>query len=119
MNEKRVARIVPPPSKDGITITRGTKVFVGGVELACVTKIVLTAEINEPWRADISCLVRPPDVTCIADVDYRRFASISLWQRFKFWWADHFPPTESTGPKGWPPEKIPGKVEPDKGWPRR
>ena len=50
--------IVPPaPLPSGISLTRGTKVLLeDGSEIGRVTRIVLTADINEAWRAQIDLL---------------------------------------------------------------
>lgn len=49
--------IVPPPADEvsGVTKTHGTKVLVGGQELKGVTRVVLVAEGNDIWRAQIEC----------------------------------------------------------------
>lgn len=51
-----IVKIVPPNTGPNQTLAQGTKVLVDGVELEGVQKIVLTAEVNELWRAEIHCL---------------------------------------------------------------
>ncbi len=80
-NEEKLLRIIPPPAGTrGFVMTQGTRVeTANGEEVHGVTKIVLTCEVDDIWRAEISCFVQPPDVTCLADMS-RRFAP-TRWQR--------------------------------------
>lgn len=45
----------------GVRRTLGTRVSVGGVEIAGVTRITLHAEPNSLWRATIECIPLLPD----------------------------------------------------------
>ena len=51
--------IVPssPDSESGYSLTHGTKVMLDGQEVKGVTKIVITGEVNDVWRANIECMV--------------------------------------------------------------
>lgn len=51
--------IVPsaPDSESGYSITNGTKVMLDGQEVKGITKIVITGEVNNVWRANIECIV--------------------------------------------------------------
>lgn len=49
-------RIVPAArDTNGACLTQGTKVYVDDKELSGVYKIVLTAEVNSVWSAEIHC----------------------------------------------------------------
>ena len=48
-------RIIPPKPCNGITPTRGTRVMVGDEELR-VSRIALTAEINDVWRCSLETM---------------------------------------------------------------
>lgn len=85
-------RIVPgDPDGTGACLTQGTKVLMpDGQALPSVTKVVLTAEVNGLWRADITCHVRAPEITAegfihreVTDLndDWRRYESPSWWRR--------------------------------------
>lgn len=56
--------IVPsaPDSGSGYCITQGTKVMLDGQEVKGVTKIVITGEVNDVWRANIECMVNVSDM---------------------------------------------------------
>lgn len=62
---------------EGMSLTQGTKVVLeDGTELQGVRKIVLTAEVNDIWRADITCGVNltgevgaAVDVTSLASAE--------------------------------------------------
>lgn len=89
-SELKLLRIVPPENPGGgYTKTQGTKVLMpDGTSLPAVNGIVIRAEPDGLWRAEISCFVQPPDVTCLSDVQYRRFSGReSLWFFIKAWWA--------------------------------
>lgn len=55
MSGRFPARIIPDKSDGPVQESQGTKVMVGDVELSGVTKVVLTAEVGETWRAEIHC----------------------------------------------------------------
>lgn len=75
MNEEHKAlRIVPAPPREGCIAhsTMGTQVLTPeGAPVPGITKVTLIAEVGEPWRAVIECMVEPPDVTALADVFVR------------------------------------------------
>lgn len=85
----KLARIVPAEADDAMAnLTNGTKVFVGDQELTGVTRIVLTCDINDVWRARIDCMVQPP-------MDLQASAVIYFptpWQRFRRWLRLNFGP---------------------------
>jgi len=68
MSEKAYARIVPATKGDGPQPTTGTQVMVGGVPMAGVTKLVLTAVPNGLWEAEIHCLALPSEVGVLATI---------------------------------------------------
>lgn len=51
--------IIPsnPDSESGYSLTHGTKVMLDGKEVKGVTKIVITGQANDVWRANIECMV--------------------------------------------------------------
>lgn len=51
--------VVPsqPDEKTGLVLTRGTQVLIDGKKVSGVTKVVLTAEPNDVWRARVECFV--------------------------------------------------------------
>lgn len=74
----------------GLTKTQGTKVILeDGSELEGIRKIVLTAEVNDFWRADITCGVNLTgqvgavvDVTSLAstEMEWKSYPSKHLPQ---------------------------------------
>ena len=71
-NEKFL-RIVTnkPDKKTGLTKTQGTQVFAGDTELTGITRIVLTADVNDVWRAQIDVMIQPPaDLVAESFVSY-------------------------------------------------
>lgn len=75
-------KIVGVPVESGqLQITQGTKVLLpSGEELKGVHKIVLTAEVNDFWRAEIHCFAQVTDLQAQAFVHRP-----SLWQRLVGW----------------------------------
>lgn len=64
MNLARYVRVVPS-AKDGdewAQASAGTRVFCGDQEITGITRLTLTAELGQPWKAVIECLVIPPEV---------------------------------------------------------
>ena len=49
------------PLVSGKHKTQGTRVFVGGVEMTCVTGITLRADPDSIWKATIECIPSLPD----------------------------------------------------------
>lgn len=46
----------PEPNESGLTKTQGTRIVLSdGSELHGITKIVLTADLNDIWRAEVAC----------------------------------------------------------------
>lgn len=89
MNLARYVRVVPHPKEDDhrAQASAGTRVFCGDQEITGIQKITLTAELGQPWKAVIECLVIPPevevecatyimDVTSLAD-DAHRYQRIA------------------------------------------
>lgn len=56
-------RIVPPPLGIGQNVhrTTGTQVITDSGEILLVTKIVLTACLNDVWRAELTMMVTLPE----------------------------------------------------------
>lgn len=78
MSESFLARIVPAESGGKAQMTQGTRVLVGDVELQGVTRIVLTAELDDVWRAEIHCHVHAPQVEALAQIVRPR---LPWWKR--------------------------------------
>ena len=80
--DKHIVRIIQPDAKDGkATSTQGTRVMLGdGSELSGVTKIVLTAEVNSIWQAEIHCFATFESLSASAVIH-----RMSRWDRFKQW----------------------------------
>jgi hypothetical protein len=70
-------RIIPVDHKPhDLCMTNGTKVVTPkGEELHGVTDITLRCGINDIWRAEISFLIDPPEVTCLEDREFKRYLS--------------------------------------------
>lgn len=69
MSGRFPARIIPAKSDGPVQKSQGTKVMVGDVELSGVTKVVLTAEVNDIWRAEIHChAICPDEVLALAEL---------------------------------------------------
>lgn len=84
MSEYRLARIVPPVAGEhGATLTRGTNVILpSGERLNGVTRITLTADTDDVWRASIECVVEPPPINAaIRAILYRREGWLARWWR--------------------------------------
>lgn len=80
----QLVRIVPPEREgNGLVPTMGTKVFIGDQELTHVTKIVLTAEVNGIWTADITCHARMQPMDALAVIHYPK----RWWRRLIDWIA--------------------------------
>lgn len=87
MTEKHFAKIIQPkPPRDGVSLTMGTKVMVGDVELQGVYKIVLTAEVESVWTAEIHCHPSYIDMTAMADVSVKH--AIPIARRIRQWWRE-------------------------------
>ncbi len=78
----RLCRVIMPEAHDkGATITRGTKVVTPlGESIEGVTKVVLTADMNSVWRAELHFFVQPPNVTAFSTFEYEAFIP-PLWRR--------------------------------------
>lgn len=81
MGLKTVRIVQERPSSSGIVMTQGTKVVLDdGSELQGVTKIVLTAEVNDIWRAEIHCHVGALDMQAEAVIHHAPWhARLRLW----------------------------------------
>lgn len=80
-------RIVPRKNADGSdsVLCNGTQVLLqDGTEVPGVTRITLVAEVGGVWRATLECIVRGPDITCLADTE-RKWAKPR--SRFHYWLA--------------------------------
>jgi len=85
----KLLRIVPRENPDGGPhLTQGTKVLMpDGTPVPGITKIVITGLTNDVFRADISCHVTLPEITCMASVATEW--APSRWRRFLWWiWYD-------------------------------
>jgi len=82
--ERQLVRIIPQErDASGPVPTMGTKVMVGDQQLSGVTKIVLKAEVNGIWEADITCHARMQPMDAVATIHYPK----SWWQRVINWIA--------------------------------
>jgi hypothetical protein len=76
--QKVFAHIIPPDTSAELTLTQGTRIVVGDAELAGVTRVVLYADVNNVWRAEIHCLCAPPNVCAEAVVTVAK--PLSWWR---------------------------------------
>lgn len=76
----RYLRIVPRlPDAQGAQGTMGTQVICpDGTAIPGVTSITLIARVNDVWRAQIECIVAPPEISADAIIEYR--PSLSWWR---------------------------------------
>jgi hypothetical protein len=77
--------VAPAPSEIGLTRTQGTKVLLeDGSELEGVYRIVLRAEVNDIWTAEIHCHPSMAEITAWASVhsDKPNWWS-RLWSKLK------------------------------------
>jgi hypothetical protein len=73
--------VAAEPNENGLTRTQGTKVFAGDTELTGITRIELTADVNDVWRARIDVTIQPPiELNALSIVHYP-----TRWQRFMHW----------------------------------
>ena len=49
--------IIPKERKGGFTLVNGTKVLTSSGDMLPVSRIVLTGEVNDIWRAEVTMLV--------------------------------------------------------------
>lgn len=75
-----IVKIVPPNTGPNQTLAQGTKVLVDGVELEGVHKIVITAEVNELWKAEIHCLASFDPIQADGKLVLEKS---SIWSRLK------------------------------------
>lgn len=75
-------RIVQPSNDSGrFTPTQGTKVLLeDGSEIEGVYKIVLTAEVNSLWSAEIHCHPHMTDLSAWATIH-----KTGWWLRLRYW----------------------------------
>lgn len=68
--ERKLVKVVPGDSVDGgPQPTRGTQVLMpSGEAIPWVTRITLTADVKDVWRAQIECLASLDDITALADI---------------------------------------------------
>jgi hypothetical protein len=79
---KCLASISAHPGLHGVSLTKGTRIMVGDVELSGVYRLVLTAIPNDVWRAEISCYIEPPPLVAA-------YAEVKRGRRtFREWWRD-------------------------------
>lgn len=84
----KLLKIIPPPTSDGgsthYVAFHGSKIVTpNGEALPGITKVVITGQVDDIWRAELSCLIEPPDFSLIGDV-YTR-TEPTRWQQFKRW----------------------------------
>lgn len=89
--ERQLVQIIPPePDKSGIVLTQGTKVMVGNQELTHVTKIVLKAEVNSIWEAEIYCQVQMQQIDALAVIHYQK-PWLERWLERLISWFNQLP----------------------------
>lgn len=80
--------ILPPQSGRGFAPTRGTVVVTpNGERIPGVTKIVLVADLNSIWRAELHLQMQAPDISCLSTLHYTIHRA-PWWQRlrnFLYW----------------------------------
>jgi hypothetical protein len=82
MTMRKLVQIVPMPAEpSGLVVTSGTKVMIDGKELEGVTKIVLLAEPNDIWKAEIHCHVNMQPMNALAVVHFPK----PWWRRLLDW----------------------------------
>jgi hypothetical protein len=76
---EQVLRIVPRTTPvRGPVATMGTKVLTeDGTEIRGITRIVVTADVGDIWRAEIHCTVLADEMRALAKVA----DSLTRWQR--------------------------------------
>lgn len=76
--------ILPTPQdRSGLTLTRGTTIVTPmGEKIEGVTKLVLIAETNDIWRAELHLFVHAPDISCLSTFEYKEFRT-PWWQRLR------------------------------------
>jgi hypothetical protein len=74
--------IVPPePHESGVTKTMGTKVLLeDGSELQGVFRIILRAEVDSIWTAEIHCHPKMVSMTATPNV---RMSKVGWWERLR------------------------------------
>lgn len=87
-------RIVPGPQVDsGPNMTRGTRLYVGDVELQGVYHVVLSATVEGVWCAEVHLFPGAvPEVMTLANV--HSYWARSRWVRLRNWWngVERMPP---------------------------
>lgn len=86
--ERQLIRVIPcEPTSGGLVPTMGTKIMVGDQELSGVVKIVLTAEVGDIWKADITCHVRMQPMDALAIIHHPK----RWWEKVIDWIAGNAP----------------------------
>lgn len=62
MKKKQFLKVIPNSTGEGPQTSNGTKVITeDGVEIQGITKINITAEVGEPWKAQIELMLIPSE----------------------------------------------------------
>ena len=66
----KLLRIIPPEhAANGLCRTQGTRVLTpNGEEVKGITTITLHCECNDVWRATLSVIIDPPEVSCVEGI---------------------------------------------------
>jgi hypothetical protein len=85
---KHLITVVPdePDPASGVVLTRGTKVMMGDAEVKGVTKVIITGEPNDVWRAEIHCMVNMKAMPGML-IDIERSYHSSWWRKSLVWLA--------------------------------
>lgn len=72
--------------RTGLVLTQGTKLLLDGKEVSGVTKVVITGEHNDIWRAEIHCMVNMKAMPGML-IDIERSYHSSWWRKALVWLA--------------------------------
>lgn len=73
----------PPEGRPSYSLTQGTVVVTpNGDPIPSITRLVLIADTNDIWRAELHMLIEAPDISCLTTLDYREFRP-PWWIRLK------------------------------------
>lgn len=79
---KHLITVIPGEADpiNGVVITRGTRVMMGDTEVKGVTKVVITGEPNDVWRAEIHCMINMKTMAGML-IDIERSYHSSWWRK--------------------------------------
>lgn len=85
---KHLITVVPgePDPANGVVLTRGTRVMMGDTEVKGVTKVVITGEPDDVWRAEIHCMINMKTMPGMW-IDIESSYHSSWWRKALVWLA--------------------------------